>query len=119
MYDRIKPRKTTIRVNKQYKGETIEQKMRRVLTNKEPIKDGAPLLYGDRSEGVRAHANIKTDKLELALEARDKISKSIRGKRAGTGKLGEEAKKNMEKEAKTETKNDGKPESTQGTNTTE
>lgn len=43
-YNVVKP--TKIRVNKSVEGETIEMKMRRIVDNKEPITDGAPLIYG-------------------------------------------------------------------------
>ena len=34
-----------IRKIKGYKGELIETKVKRITTNKEPISDGAPLVY--------------------------------------------------------------------------
>ena len=36
---------TSISVNDTYIGETIEQKLFRIKNNKEPIEDGAPLIY--------------------------------------------------------------------------
>lgn len=62
-------------------GETIEQKINRIVNNKEPIKDGAPLIYTDRKDGVGAQYNIKTDRFEIAIEAMDKIAKSTAAKR--------------------------------------
>ena len=81
MYTRIKGAKTTLRANKSYVGETIEEKVRRIMSNKEPIKDGAPLVYTDRSEGVVADYNIRTDRWELAVHATDAIAKSHLAKR--------------------------------------
>lgn len=62
-------------------GETIEMKIERIVNNKEPIKDGAPILYTERKEGIRASTNIRTDRFEIAVEAADKISKSYKAKR--------------------------------------
>lgn len=62
-------------------GETIETKVRRITQNKEPIKDGAPILYTDRSEGVRADTDIRTDRFEIAVEAMDKVTQSHLAKR--------------------------------------
>jgi len=58
------------------KGETIEMKIQRIMENKEPIKDGAPLIYTDRKEGVVAAYNIRTDRWEVAAEAMDVVNKS-------------------------------------------
>lgn len=95
---------TTIKANKSTEGETIEQKFQRILNNKEPIKDGAPLIYTDRKEGVKAGYNIRADRFEIALEATDKIAKSINARRE------EKAKMNVVKDGE-----NGEPESTQGT----
>ena len=67
---------TTLELNQSSEGETIEMKIERVTTNKEPIKDGAPLIYTDSKEGVQAGYNIRTDRFEIAVEAMDKIVKS-------------------------------------------
>lgn len=62
-------------------GETIEQKVDRVTTNKEPIKDGAPIIHTDRKDGVQPGYNIRTDRWDTALDAMDLISKSRTAKR--------------------------------------
>lgn len=68
--------KTSIDHNKSYEGETIETKVKRITTNKEPIKDGAPLVYTDRTEGVQPAYNVRTDRFDVAAEAMDKVTKS-------------------------------------------
>ena len=35
-----------------YEGEFIEEKVARVVENKEPIEDGAPIIYTERKDGV-------------------------------------------------------------------
>lgn len=59
-----------------FEGETIEAKVRRVVENKEPITDGAPIVYTEKKEGVLPQFNIRTDKWEIALEAMDKVQAS-------------------------------------------
>lgn len=68
--------KTKLRVNKSDYGETIEQKIQRITSNKEPIKDGAPMIYTDRSSGVQPEYDIRTDRFDLAVENMDKVTKS-------------------------------------------
>lgn len=57
-------------------GETIEQKVRRIEDNNEPISDGAPLIYTERDKGVVAGYNIRTDKWDIALMAMDAVAKA-------------------------------------------
>ena len=64
-----------------YIGESIEMKCRRIMENKEPIKDGAPLIYTERKEGVLPGYNIRTDRWEVAVDAMDKVNKSKIAKR--------------------------------------
>ena len=52
------------------------------MTNKEPITEGAPLLYTERKDGVDPGYNPRTDKWEIATDAMDKASKSKLAKRA-------------------------------------
>lgn len=73
-YNYGKGKKTTIKTNQSYEGEPIEAKVRRIVNNKEPIKDGAPLVYTDRKDGVLPEYDIRTDKFEVAIDAMDKVS---------------------------------------------
>ena len=50
-------------------GESIEEKVRRVVETKEPIEDGAPLIYTPKEDGVIAAYNIRTDRWEIAQDA--------------------------------------------------
>lgn len=69
-------------------GETIEQKIERIVSNKEPIKDGSPEIFTERKDGVIAAYNIRTDRWEIAAEAMDAVSRSIQAKREERMKLG-------------------------------
>ena len=62
-----------IAVNQSYEGETIEAKVRRVVNNKEPITDGAPLVYQEAKEGVQPAYDIRADKWDIATDAMDKV----------------------------------------------
>lgn len=84
----------TINVNTSIEGESIEVKMERILSNKEPLKDGAPLIFTERKEGVRASTNIRTDRFMVAVEATDKIAASYQARRDERAKLAEEKKEN-------------------------
>ena len=59
-----------------FEGETIETKVRRVVENKEPITDGAPIVYTEKKDGILPQFNIRTDKWEIALDAMDKVQAS-------------------------------------------
>lgn len=73
--------------NTSTEGETIEEKMARILNNKEAIKDGAPAIFTERKEGVKAGYNIRTDRFEIALDASEIIHKSNFAKREEKGKI--------------------------------
>lgn len=83
-----------------YEGETIEEKVRRVVENKEPISDGAPIVFTEKKDGVLPQFNIRTDKWEIALDAMDKVQASRIAKSKQfmeqLEKKGEEIEKNGE-----------------------
>lgn len=89
MYNYQAPTPTSLRVNNTYVGETLEEKIRRIVENKEPIKDNAPLIYTDRSEGVKAQYDVRTDRFEIAVDAMDKVDKANKAKREERAKLKE------------------------------
>lgn len=76
MYKKTSPNKTSLNVNESYEGVTIERKLERMLTNGEPIGDGANIVYTERKDGVRPEMDIRTDRWEHAVDARDKWAKS-------------------------------------------
>lgn len=59
-----------------YDGETIEMKVARVVENKEPISDGAPIVFTEKKDGVLPQYNIRTDRWDVALNAMDKVNAS-------------------------------------------
>lgn len=59
-----------------YEGESIETKCARILQNKEPIADTAPIIYTAKEDGVLPAYNIRTDRFDIAMDAYDKITRS-------------------------------------------
>lgn len=84
MYKKVKYLKSSMQVSNVYEGETIEEKIRRVVNNKEPITDGAPIVHTERKDGVRPEFDIRTDRFDLAIQATDIISASRVANREGT-----------------------------------
>ena len=54
-------------------GETVETKVARIVQNKEPITDGAPMIYTEKEQGVLPEYDIRTDKWEIAQNAMDVV----------------------------------------------
>lgn len=73
--------KTSFNVNKSVEGESIEQKVERIINNQEGIDDTVEIIYTDRRDGVKPEFNIRTDRWDLAIEASDLASKISIAKR--------------------------------------
>lgn len=54
-------------------SESLEQQLRRAVSNKEPIKATAKVTYNDRKDGVLPQHDIRTDRFLVAMLATDKI----------------------------------------------
>ena len=108
MYRKNVIRHSSIIQNNSMEGSTIEQKIERIINNKETIKDGAPLIYTERSQGILPAYDIRTDRFEIAIEGVTKIQKSAQARRE------EKAKMDVIKGGK-EDVNIGGTEPTQGT----
>lgn len=87
MYKNVKFSKGALKINESSEGESIEQKVNRIVNNKEAIKDGAPVIYTERKDGVMAGYNIRTDRWDEAVEAMDKVHKSKIAKRENIAKM--------------------------------
>lgn len=84
--------KSKIKTQKLDEGESIEQKMRRVLNSGEKIEDTAPEIYTERKDGVLPQYDIRTDRFDIALEAMDKVNRSQIAQRDAAIKTAEEPK---------------------------
>ena len=109
MYKPIKKKESTIQVNNSYEGERIEEKIQRIVNNKEPISDSAPIIYTDRKDGVQAQYNIRTDRWELAVDSMDKVTGTLRAKRESKPTIGEQAMEGMKKENEKPNNGEAKP----------
>nr|WAE43674.1 MAG: hypothetical protein [Microviridae sp.] len=102
IYDIRQREDSQIKGVEQYEGETIEEKVRRIIEDHEPLEDeGVQTLYSARGEGVLAETNIRTDRWDLAAEAMDIATKAKEAQRAdkeAKAKLSKEAKEGMNKE---------------------
>lgn len=113
MYKQPYYRETDIETAPLTEGETIEDKVKRLVENKEPIKDAAPPIFTERSAGVNAAYNIRTDRWEIAVDAMTRLEKSKAAKRDEIAKAAAQDKEKKE-EGKVIQGNFGKAESTQG-----
>lgn len=50
-------------------GEIIEKKLQRIMDEKSPIDDSAPIIYTERKNGINPAHDVRTDRFDLALEA--------------------------------------------------
>lgn len=98
MYTVNTPDSTSIICDECYKGESIEEKVRRIIENKEPITDSSPLNYTNRKDGVNADYNIRTDRWDVAIEAMDKVSRAKIAQRDDRERKQEEFLKNGNKD---------------------
>ena len=92
MYVYEKRSKSRLTSVEKVEGEPIEHKIERIVSNKEPISDGAPSIFTERKDGVIAAYNIRADRWDIASEAMDKVSGSIQAKRENKAKVSKEAK---------------------------
>lgn len=81
MKTRIIKSKSSLKSVETYEGETIETKVSRIINEKAPIEDGAPIIFTDRAEGVLPAYDIRTDRWDLAVDAMDKVNKAKIAKR--------------------------------------
>ena len=65
-----------LQVNDCVEGERIETMIERITELNEPIKDGAPLIYTNRKEGVLPEYDIRTDRWEVAIDGMDIVTKT-------------------------------------------
>lgn len=103
MYKYKRPSKSKLTSVEKLEGEPIELKIERIVSNKEPITDGAPSIFTERKDGVVSAYNIRTDRFEIAAEAMDKVSGSIQAKRDNKAKAGKVSNSDV-KETKVDTK---------------
>lgn len=77
-------------------GESIENKVRRITENNEPITDGAPIIYTNREDGVLPAYNIRTDRWEVAQQAMDAVNQANLAKSKNYGKIEQQEQNALE-----------------------
>ena len=83
MYQINVAKKTTINTNGNGTtaiGTSIEDKVRRIIENKEPIEQTMPIIYTPSNAGVEPAYNIRTDKWDIAIDAMSTIYKDKKQK---------------------------------------
>lgn len=94
------------RITKECKdnGESIEEMLRRMTTNKEPIPADVPPIYTPYKDGIIPDYDIRADRFDVAMQAQDKFAASEIAKGAAMGDLADiSGKENTEQtEAKEE-----------------
>lgn len=85
MYKVPKFSRTKLNVYNAIEAEMLESKIHRLITGGEDVLGSdsrkAPIIYQERSIGVQAGCNIRTDRFEIAIEAKDKMVRSSIAKR--------------------------------------
>lgn len=76
----IHRQRTTIIADTITKGETIEEKIRRIKANGEAPTDGAPLIYTNYKDGVLPQYDIRTDKMEILMSVHDQKTRNTLSK---------------------------------------
>ena len=70
-------------------GESIESKLRKIVASQEPIDiEMTPEIYQERSAGVDPMCDIRTDKMALAQDACDSITRTHLLARANKNDMG-------------------------------
>lgn len=74
--------KTGLSVNESNAGKPLERKIAERLALGEKLDENqSPLLYTDKRDGVIAGYDPRTDRFEVALDAKEKVEKSKQAKR--------------------------------------
>lgn len=73
--------KSDIKNNPSYIGESLEDKVRRIIDNKEPIEQISPIIYTERKDGVLPQYDIRTDRFEVAQNAMSRVAATRVAKR--------------------------------------
>lgn len=74
--------KSSIKSVETFVGETIEQKIERLMHNAEGIEGNDPLIYQERKDGINPMYDPRTDRFEVAIDAMDKVTANFALKRA-------------------------------------
>lgn len=65
----------------QFRGESLEDKIRKVVETKQPIEAISPMIYTERKAGVQPEYDIRADKWDIAQQAMQTVTEAHRTKR--------------------------------------
>lgn len=83
--------KTQFTINNSEEGEPIETKLAKMIAEKEIPPQAFERIYTDKKDGVMPEYDIRTDRFEVAREAKDKLNEYYAQKAAKAAeKLGTE-----------------------------
>ena len=82
-----------------FEGESIEEKVAKLIENNEPITDGAPIIYTEKKDGVLPQYDIRTDKWDIAQSAMDLANASKIAKSKGLKKPEEPDEKTKQQQS--------------------
>lgn len=57
-------------------GESLEEMLRRLTANKEPIPENVPPIFTPQEDGIIPDYDIRSDRFDVAMDAQDKFSRS-------------------------------------------
>lgn len=60
--------RTDLEINDSVEGETIEVKLERIITTREPIEQTTDIIHQERKAGIQPEYDIRTDKMQIAVE---------------------------------------------------
>lgn len=100
MERKCKMTKTQIRRTATEKAESLEEQLRRLSANKQPIPENVPPIYTPKKDGVNKGYDPRADRFEVAIEASDKFNASEIAASQNIGDFGEDlsetAKENID-----------------------
>lgn len=74
-------------------AQSLEEKLRNIMNQTNTIDlQAVPLIYTDRKDGVLAGYDIRTDRFDIALEARDRIAGMLSAQRQASENSNEQQK---------------------------
>ena len=66
--------RTDLEINNSIEGETIEVKLERIITTKEPIEQTTDIIHQERRAGIQPEYDIRTDKMQIAIEGMNAVT---------------------------------------------
>lgn len=82
--------KNLLSINESVEGRSLEQQLAALMQGEKMETKGKSLIYTERKDGVLPETNIRSDRMELAQEALDYVTRTEIAKRDEAPKKGTE-----------------------------